>query len=95
LAEVVDNLARVKTIDLTDVLKRTVWQRDGGLEVGPVDAFDGAAAWSFRALYHNRRDRPISLADCAALATCTRYDERIATSDKTLATRRGCSRSMW
>jgi hypothetical protein len=74
LAEVVDHLARVKTIDLTDVLKRTVWLRDGGLEVVPVDAFDGAAAWSFRALYHNRRDRPISLADCAALATCTRYD---------------------
>lgn len=85
LAEVVDHLARVRTIDLADVLQTTVWLRDGGLEVIPVDAFDSAAAGSFRALYYHRRDRAISLADCAALAACIRYGERIATSDKPLA----------
>lgn len=85
LAEVVDRLARVRTITLLDVLQRTVWLRDGGLQVLSFDALDGSTAGSFRSLHYDRTDRPISLGDCAALASCLRYGQRLATSDRPLA----------
>ena len=85
LAEVIDRTARVGGLELADILRHVTWLRDGGLEVLAVDAFDGAVAGSLRAQFYDRDTRPLSLADCCALASTVRYDQALATADPDLA----------
>jgi PIN domain nuclease of toxin-antitoxin system len=85
VAEVVDILSRLGHIDLPEVVVRIGWLRDGGLEIVPVEVFEGLVAGSLRQRFYDAHDRPLSLADCFTLATAIRLDTRIATADPVLA----------
>lgn len=85
LAETIDRSSRVGGLELVDVVQRITWLRDGGLEVLAVDAFDGAVAGALRAQFYDRDTRPLSLADCCALACAVRYGQAVATADPDLA----------
>lgn len=84
-AEVFDQLARVNDIDVAVVDQTAQMLLNGGLVVQPVDRHDGRLMGSLRATHYHRTRAPLSLADCAALATCVRFDARLATSDRPLA----------
>ncbi len=56
----------------------------GGLEVVPVDEEIGRLAGVLRARHWNRDHRPVSLADCMALATAMISREPLATADAAL-----------
>jgi PIN domain nuclease of toxin-antitoxin system len=49
-----------------------------------IDLADAAA--QLRSRYYHRTERPLSMADCVALATAVDVDEALATSDAHLAT---------
>lgn len=83
--EVVSRLGRAGDEVLADVLRKMVWLKHGGLEFVNFDAFDGHSAGALRAKYYNGRTMAVSLADCAALATCIRYGQGLATTDWALA----------
>lgn len=83
--EVVARLGRSGEGALSDVLRKMVWLKHGGLELVNFDAFDGHAAGALRAKYFDRKSRQVSFGDCAALATCIRFGHGLATTDRTLA----------
>jgi predicted nucleic acid-binding protein len=57
----------------------------GGLLVVEVDSDIGLAAGQLHARHYDRRTRPLSLADCVALATAAELEDALATSDPPLA----------
>ncbi len=81
LAQVVDVLARLRGVPLEVIDERIGWLVVGGLDVVAVDGDDGALAGSLRARHYHARSRPLSLADCLALATAIRRGEALATAD--------------
>lgn len=83
--EVVDNLLRVKGRTVDDVTQRLDLLIAGGLHVTPVDEAFGRAAGLMRARHYHRRRRPISHADCVALATAQALGQPLATSDPAIA----------
>ncbi len=95
LAEVLDVLVRHQGWDAETVAERLRWLVVGGLEVVPVDESIGKRAGLLHAVHYHRSERPLSLADCVALATALTLDERLATSDPVLlavARKEGCAR---
>lgn len=93
VAEIVDVLVRFRSQQAELVEERLDWLVAGGLEVIAVE--DGLArrAGAVRSRYYHARQRPISLADCLALATALALDDVLATSDPHLldtATAEGC-----
>lgn len=84
--EVVDNLLRVQGRTYDEVALRLDLLIAGGLKVVVVDEGIGRAAGRLRAQHYHRRERPISHADCVALATAQALAEPLATSDPALAT---------
>ena len=56
-----------------------------GLEVRAVDRSLGRLAGELRARFYHRQRRPLSLADCIALAAAFVASETLATSDPPLA----------
>ena len=93
LAECVDVLLRVKLVPAAvarDALD-TVLE---GLTVVPVGGDVGRRAGELRAKQYDRAERPLSLADCCALALALALGDRLATSDPPLADaarREGCT----
>ena len=85
LAEVIDILVRGHGNPLDDVHERLDWLVAAGLEVRGVDRPMGTLAGSLRARFYHRQDRPLSLADCIALAAAMGASGRLATSDPALA----------
>ena len=85
LAEVVDQLVRVRGHSFDDVIERLIWLAADGLEVVDIDIEQGALAGYLRACHYNRTDRAISLGDCHALAAALALDDSIATADPALA----------
>lgn len=67
-----------------EVVEKIRWLIAGGLEVVPVDEGIGRRAGLLHARHYHRTDRPLSLADCVALATALVLDRRLATSDPAL-----------
>lgn len=61
------------------------WLVAGGLEVMPVDDAIGREAGRLHAVWYDRAKRPLSLADCVALATANALGDSIATADPPLA----------
>lgn len=84
LAEVLDVLARHQGWPTADVEEKLRWLNVGGLEVVAVDELIGLTAGRLHAANYHRVRRPLSLADCVALATAVSLDERLATSDPAL-----------
>lgn len=85
VAEVVDVLVRVMGRTHEEVIEKLDWLSAGGLIVMPVDESIGRIAGRIHARRYHRRDRPLSMADCVALATAITHREPIATSDPPLA----------
>jgi PIN domain nuclease of toxin-antitoxin system len=56
----------------------------GGLRVVALDEDLALSAGKLHARHYHRSRRPVSLADCAALATARALGERLATSDPAL-----------
>jgi predicted nucleic acid-binding protein len=84
LAEVVDVLVRLRARPFDEVAEKLDWLAAGGLEAVAADESVGRMAGRMRAEHYDRRLRPISLADCVALATARALDEPLATSDPVL-----------
>ena len=85
VAEVVDVLVRVMGRTYEAVSEKLDWLSAGGLVVVPVDESIGRSAGRIHARRYHRRDRPLSMADCIALATALTHRQPIATSDPPLA----------
>lgn len=93
VAEVVDVLVRVMGRTHEEVIEKLDWLSAGGLVVTPVDETIGRIAGRIHAMRYHRRERPLSMADCIALASAITHHEPIATSDPPLAataTAEGC-----
>jgi PIN domain nuclease of toxin-antitoxin system len=84
VAEVMDVLVRARghRVDLCDEQMRLLYA--GGLEVVAVDEEIGRLAGVLRARHWSRDRRPVSIADCAVLATGMVAREPIATADAAL-----------
>jgi len=85
VAEVIDVLVRVTGRRHDEVIEKLDWLVAGGLTVVSVDDAIGRTAGRLHATRYHRRERPLSLADCVALATALASGEPIATSDPPLA----------
>jgi PIN domain nuclease of toxin-antitoxin system len=84
VGETMDILVRVRhhRVEHCDAQLQLLYS--GGLEVVPVDEEIGRLAGLLRARHWNRDSRPVSLADCTALATAILNQEAIATADAAL-----------
>jgi PIN domain nuclease of toxin-antitoxin system len=94
LAEVLDVLARHQGWPAGEVEEKLRWLSLGGLQVVAVDEPVGLWAGRLHADHYDRARRPLSLADCAALATALARGQRLATSDPALiaaARAEGCA----
>ncbi len=85
LAEVIDVLARGHGNPIDAVRERLDWLVASGLEVRAVDRSLGLLAGELRARLYHRQHRPLSLADCIALAAAVAAPDALATSDPPLA----------
>lgn len=85
LAEVHDQLVRVRARDEDDVVVALELLAVGGLETVPADARLARRAGEWRAAHYHRERCAVSLADCFAAATADRLGEALATSDPHLA----------
>jgi uncharacterized protein with PIN domain len=84
LAEVLDVLARHQGWPVAEVEEKLRWLTLGGLAIVAVDEPIGLSAGRLHAAHYHRVRRPLSLADCVALATALAVRERLATSDPAL-----------
>jgi predicted nucleic acid-binding protein len=84
LAEALDVLVRLQGWLVDEVEEKLRWLILGGLEVVSVDAAIALSAGRLHARHYHRTRRPVSLADCTALATAIARQERLATSDPAL-----------
>jgi uncharacterized protein with PIN domain len=85
LGEVVDVLARTRGRTSDEISRHIDLLVAAGLEIIKVDEGIARVAGRIRAARYRRVDRPLSLADCLALATAAWLDDRLATSDPALA----------
>lgn len=85
IAEVVDGLTRVAGRPLARVEEAIDWLLAGGLVTVPVTEAIGRSAGQLRAAHYHRVERPLSLADCVALATSQSVSDALATTDPALA----------
>lgn len=85
LAEVVDVLVRIKGHSGDEVGEKLEWLAAGGLETIAVDEALGLAAGRLHAKHYDRSRRPLSMADCVALALALDRGEPLATADPALA----------
>jgi len=86
-------LVRRRNRPANDVAQKLRWLVVGGLSIVDVDVSIAREAGRLRATHYHRAKRPLSLADCVALATALSLDEPLATSDPALlatATDEGC-----
>ncbi|MGC8635331.1 MAG: PIN domain-containing protein [Candidatus Limnocylindrales bacterium] len=85
-AETLDVLVRIKGRTPEEVAERLDWLTAAGLVVVPVDDAIARHGGRLRAKHYDRAQRPVSMADCMALATALARGDRLATSDAPLAT---------
>ena len=86
LIEVIDRLCRVEGIAGDEANDRVDLLLVGGLEVQPFWLPDARNAAAIRARYYHRTRAPVSLADCACIATALSQHADLATTDPALAT---------
>jgi predicted nucleic acid-binding protein len=86
-------LVRRRNRPASDVTQKLRWLVVGGLSILDVDESIALEAGRLRGKHYHRAKRPVSLADCVALATSLALGDRLATSDPALlaaATDEGC-----
>ena len=86
VAETLDVLVRIKGRTPGEVEERLDWLTAAGLAVVHVDDAIARHGGGLRAKHYDRAQRPVSMADCMALATAVARGDRLATSDAPLAT---------
>lgn len=86
LAEAIDQLVRVGGRHAEQVNDAIDLLIVGGLEVQPFWLPDSRAVAAVRARLYHRTKAPLSLADCACLATAISQRTELATTDSALAT---------
>jgi PIN domain nuclease of toxin-antitoxin system len=84
-AECLDVLTRVHAKPGEEVRERLGWLEVGGLAIVPVDRELALLAGDLRARSYDRRERPVTMADCVALALAKREGAPVATADPHLA----------
>ncbi len=84
VAELLDVLIR-RGRPAPDVAEKLGWLLAGGLAVVSVDEAVGRSAGLIRAEDYHRVRRPLSLADCVALATAVARNDTLATADRPLS----------
>jgi len=84
IAELADVLVRRGRLRVDEVSQSIDLLAGGGLEIVPVDAEVGFLAGVLRSRHWNPRSRPVSMADCVALATAMTAREPLATADAAL-----------
>jgi uncharacterized protein with PIN domain len=84
LAEILDVLIRHQGWPAADVEEKLRWLTLGGLEVVVLDERIALSAGRIHARHYHRTRRPLSLADCTALASALALGQRLATSDPAL-----------
>ena len=84
LGEALDVLARVMAVPIEEVEEKLRWLIVGGLVVIEVDEAIGLEAGRLHAEHYHRTKRPLSMADCVALAAASLRGEPLATSDPAL-----------
>ena len=84
LAETLDVLVRLQGWSVDEVEEKLRWLTLGGLIVVDVDESIALRAGRLHARHYHRTQRPLSLADCMALATAIALDQGLATSDPAL-----------
>jgi PIN domain nuclease of toxin-antitoxin system len=85
VAETLDVMVRMKGRTAEEVDEKLDWLEGAGLVVVAIDGTLARAAGRLRAKHYVRSQRPVSLADCVALATALAIGGRLATSDGPLA----------
>ena len=85
LAEAIDQLVRVDGRDPSEVTESIDLLFVGGLEVEPFWLPSSRRAAQIRSRFYHRTRSPISLADCAAIATAIALKAKVATTDGPLA----------
>ena len=84
LAEVLDVLVRHQGWPADEIDEKLRWLMLGGLGIVAVDESIGLSAGRLHARHYHRTRRPLSLADCVALASALGSGVRLATSDPAL-----------
>ena len=84
VGEVLDVLIRHQGWPAEDVEEKIRWLVLGGLRIVAADEAVGLLAGRLHARHYHRTRRPLSLADCIALATAMSLGQRLATSDPAL-----------
>lgn len=85
VAEVIDRLVRIggrRADDVNDAIDLLIV---GGLEIEPFWLPHSRTAAAIRAQHYHRQRSPLSLADCACIATAISLDTDLATTDALLA----------
>jgi len=82
---VLDVLVRLRGRSLDEVVEKLEWLIAAGLNVIDVTEAIAREAGRIRAAHYHREHRPLSMADCLALATARLLDDELATSDPPLA----------
>jgi predicted nucleic acid-binding protein len=84
-AEVLDVMVRLRGRSVDEVTEKVDWLVAAGLHIIDVSQVIAREAGRIRAAEYHRQRRPVSLADCVALATAVILDDDLATSDPGLA----------
>ena len=84
LSEVLDVLIRLQGWSAEDVEEKVRWLTLGGMQIVAADEAVGLLAGRLHARHYHRTRRPLSLADCIALATALSLGQGLATSDPAL-----------
>jgi predicted nucleic acid-binding protein len=84
-AEVLDVMVRLRSRSADEVTEKVDWLVAAGLQVIHVSQAIAREAGRIRAAEYHRQRRPVSLADCVALATAVMLGDDLATSDPGLA----------
>jgi uncharacterized protein with PIN domain len=84
VSEVLDVLVRHQGWPADAVEEKVRWLTAGGLQVVVVGEAVALRAGRLHARHYHRTRRPLSLADCIALATSLSLGERLATSNPAL-----------
>lgn len=84
LAEVFDDLVRVRGHEADRAHEGVLMIRLGGLDVLFVDDVLAESAGVLRARYYDRSTAALSMADCVAVATATSEDATLVTGDSAL-----------
>lgn len=84
LAEVFDDLVRVRTHDPGAAAESVMLVRLGGLDVLFVDDMIAERAGRLRGRHYNRSRAALSMADCIALATASGEAATLVTGDRAL-----------